>query len=211
MNYLKGVMALLAMITLATPALSKASNQATPGQSAGQAAMTEFAKTRPPVGYIQFCATFPQDCGTALPQTMRLTQARWAELNDINDTVNNMIQPVTDAELYRVEERWTYPVNKGDCEDYVLLKRRMLMNRGWSAANLLITVVRDRRGDGHAVLTVRTDHGDLILDNQVSTIHYWTQTDYRFEKRQSAANPTAWVWLRNDRARGAILAVSRSE
>jgi predicted transglutaminase-like cysteine proteinase len=39
-----------------------------------------------------------------------------------------------------------------DCEDYVLLKRRMLMQAGWPREALLVTVVRDKKGDGHAVL-----------------------------------------------------------
>ena len=37
----------------------------------------------------------------------------------------SMIEPVTDQQLWGVEEKWSYPVNKGDCEDYVLLKRKL--------------------------------------------------------------------------------------
>ena len=48
----------------------------------------------------------------------------------------------------------------------MLLKRRMLMQAGWPREALLITVVRDKKGEGHAVLTVKTDKGDFILDNQ---------------------------------------------
>jgi len=196
MKRIMGIVVALAAMTFATGIQA---STGTPGQTSAKPAMMEFAKARPPVGYVQFCSEFPEDCRAELPQQITLTAERWAELNDVNDTVNLTIQPVTDMDLYGVEERWTYPVSEGDCEDYVLLKRRMLMDRGWSAANLLITVVRDERGDGHAVLTVRTDQGDLILDNQVSQIRFWSQTQYLFEKRQSASNPTAWVWLRGDR------------
>ncbi len=45
----------------------------------------------------------------------------------------------------------------GDCEDYALLKRKMLMQAGWPREALLMTVVRDKKGEGHAVLTVKTD------------------------------------------------------
>ena len=66
-------------------------------------------------------------------------------------------------------ERWNYPDDGyGDCEDYVLLKRRMLMQAGWPREALLITVVRDKKGDGHAVLTVKTNRGEFVLDNQSS-------------------------------------------
>ncbi|WP_239507684.1 transglutaminase-like cysteine peptidase, partial [Enterobacter hormaechei] len=81
----------------------------------------------------------------------------------INSHVNAAIEPVTDMEQYGVEEVWTYPISgRGDCEDYVLLKKQMLIRAGLPASALLITVVRDRKGDGHAILTVKTDRGDYI-------------------------------------------------
>src|SRR6185437_5066626 len=84
---------------------------------------------------------------------------------------------------------------KGDCEDYVLLKRRMLIEAGWPREALLITVVRDRKDEGHAVLTVKTDKGDFILDNQAENIVRWYETGYRFVKRQSQSDPNVWVGL----------------
>ena len=47
----------------------------------------------------------------------------------------------------------------------MLEKRRDLMSKGISLTDLLITVVRKPDGEGHAVLTVRTDEGDYVLDN----------------------------------------------
>ena len=42
--------------------------------------------------------------------------------------VNDSIAPVTDLEHWGVVEKWSYPDDGyGDCEDYVLLKRRMLI------------------------------------------------------------------------------------
>jgi predicted transglutaminase-like cysteine proteinase len=81
----------------------------------------------------------------------------------------------------------------------VLLKRRMLMQAGWPREALLITVVRDKKGDGHAVLTVRTDRGDFILDNQAEDVLLWSETGYRFVKRQSQGNPSHWVALEDAR------------
>ena len=77
----------------------------------------------------------------------------------------------------------------GDCEDYVLQKRRMLIQAGWPREALLITVVRDRKDEGHAMLTVKTDKGEFILDNQTDEILPWTDTGYRFVKRQVAVRP----------------------
>jgi predicted transglutaminase-like cysteine proteinase len=64
---------------------------------------------------------------------------------------------------------------------------------------LLITVVRDGKGDGHAVLTVKTDRGELILDNQNAAIVPWYESGYRFVKRQSQSNPNVWISLGDQR------------
>ena len=85
----------------------------------------------------------------------------------VNKWVNDTIRPITDMDQWGVVEKWSYPdTGRGDCEDYVLLKRRMLMQAGWPREALLVTVVREHNGDGHAVLTVKTDKGEFILDNQ---------------------------------------------
>ncbi|HEY0291432.1 MAG TPA: transglutaminase-like cysteine peptidase [Hansschlegelia sp.] len=150
-----------------------------------------------PMGWIDFCKTHAADCDVkpAKPTKVRLTAARLSELDAINRKVNAAIQPVTDQELYGVEEKWTYPVDKGDCEDYVLLKRRMLIDAGWPRQALLITVVRDLKGDGHAVLTVVTDRGDYALDNQAEDVKPWFDTGYTYIKRQSQVDPNLWVLL----------------
>ena len=100
---------------------------------------------------------------------------------------------MTDMEIYGVEERWAYPTTVGDCEDFVLLKRKMLMNKGFSASNLLITVVLQPNGEGHAVLTVSTDRGDFVLDNLTDEVLRWDETDYTYLKRQAANNTGRWV------------------
>jgi predicted transglutaminase-like cysteine proteinase len=154
--------------------------------------------TRPPMGWIEFCRTNPADCDArpAKPVKARVNDAKIAELDRINRKVNADIAPLTDMELYGVEERWTYPTEaKGDCEDYVLLKRRLLMQAGWPRQALLITVVRDLKGDGHAVLTVVTDRGDYALDNQADDVKPWFETGYTYVKRQSQIDPNKWVLL----------------
>jgi len=88
---------------------------------------------------------------------------------------------------------------KGDCEDYALLKRHELLKLGWSPSVLLITVVSDEKGEGHAVLTARTTAGDFILDNRVDAVRVWNQAPYRFLMRQSSLNP--WVWVDLDPTR----------
>ncbi|MFG1346733.1 transglutaminase-like cysteine peptidase [Xanthobacter autotrophicus DSM 431] len=154
--------------------------------------------TSAPMGYVRFCAENPHECDAMGPavQILRLDAEHNAQLERVNRTVNETVQPETDLEHYGETERWAYPDDgKGDCEDYVLEKRRRLINLGWPSSVLLITVVRDHEGDGHAVLTVITDKGDLILDNQEARILNWKDTGYRFVKRQAQNGPSAWVSL----------------
>jgi predicted transglutaminase-like cysteine proteinase len=151
-----------------------------------------------PIGYTRFCAEHGHECAPSGPLTamVRLDARRRAELERANTSVNASIEPATDLDHYGETERWTYPDDgRGDCEDYVLEKRRLLLNLGWPASVLLITVVRDQNGDGHAVLTVVSDHGDLVLDNQEEKILPWSETGYRYVKRQSQAHPARWVSL----------------
>jgi predicted transglutaminase-like cysteine proteinase len=156
------------------------------------------ATARAPIGWIEFCVEYKQECRTKLSaaRDVVLTPKVWDDMVKVNAWVNDNIKPVTDLEHWGVVERWNYPDDGyGDCEDYVLLKRRMLIKAGWPRSALLITVVRDKKGDGHAVLTVKTDRGEFILDNQEAKVLPWNKTGYRFVKRQSQSDPNTWVAL----------------
>jgi len=160
--------------------------------------MRVYAMVRAPMGFVQFCEVFPKDCepGQAEETRVVLTADLWSELDRTNRTVNREVQPVSDVDNYGVEEWWSLPLNgKGDCEDYALMKRHLLMERGWPPSALLMTVVRDEKGDGHAILTARTAQGDFILDNKTSEIKLWHATTYKYVMRQSFINPRAWMSL----------------
>jgi predicted transglutaminase-like cysteine proteinase len=160
--------------------------------------MTSFGDTLPPIGYVTFCRDHQAECrpGTRFADRIQLTAAKFRDIEDVNSAVNTSVAPITDLELYGKAEVWSYPNgNRGDCEDYVLLKRRMLIARGFPESTLLITVVRDENNEGHAVLTVRTDKGDFILDNKRRDVMSWADTPYTFVKRQSEKNPLVWISL----------------
>jgi predicted transglutaminase-like cysteine proteinase len=159
--------------------------------------MSSFGDTLPPIGYVNFCREHDSECRPAerFADRIQLTAAKFQEIERVNDAVNTDVAPVTDLELYGQPEVWAYPSGKGDCEDYVLLKRRLLAARGFPESTLLITVVRDENNEGHAVLTVRTDRGDLILDNKRREVMRWADTPYTFVKRQSERNPLVWISL----------------
>lgn len=160
--------------------------------------INEHGKTKPPIGYVKFCAQNPEECkggGTLLTSRLKMTPERWNDLYRVNTKVNTSIKPATDEELYGEIEFWTYPVTAGDCEDYLLLKKRELQALGFPSSALLITVVLDERSEGHAVLTVATDAGDVVLDNRRDDILLWSETNYRFLKRQTQRDPKLWVSL----------------
>jgi predicted transglutaminase-like cysteine proteinase len=154
--------------------------------------------TRAPIGWIEFCIEYEPECKTKPSQArdVVLSTPAWKEMERVNLWANTHIKPMTDMEHWGVVERWNYPDDGyGDCEDYVLLKRRMLMQAGWPREALLITVVRDQHGDGHAVLTAKTNRGEFVLDNQRDDILLWSDTGYRFVKRQSQSDPNVWIAL----------------
>jgi predicted transglutaminase-like cysteine proteinase len=153
-------------------------------------------ETRPPIGWVQFCRDYKADCSLneSEAEVITLTPQVWRTLQKINLGINKSIQPVTDMEHHGVPELWSYPIDgKGDCEDYALFKRQQLSLLGLPRRALLMTVVIDEQG-GHAVLTVRTNRGDFILDNKRNAILAWDSTGYRFVKRE-AQHKGGWVSL----------------
>ena len=168
------------------------------------------AITRTPIGWTNFCKARPDECKvSAHPSGARmlyLDQVLLGNLKLANDYVNGHIEPVTDLEYHKTIELWTYPAGKkGDCEDYVLLKRHLLhVVFRLPLQTLLITVVKDKNGNGHAVLTVVTTGGEYVLDNQEPAILLWADTGYQFHKRQSQDNPNVWVELRHPPLRVAV-------
>lgn len=159
----------------------------------------------PPIGWVEFCARAEHDADCKVPDlpaaTIHADSRARRLLARVNRNVNAAVAPMSDMDNYGVEELWAYPDNgRGDCEDYVLLKRRLLIEAGLPRQALLITVVREPNGDGHAVLTAVTDRGDLILDNKRDEIRVWSASGYDFVKRQSAENPNSWVDLRTGAA-----------
>ena len=161
------------------------------------ASATPYGKTLPPIGYVEFCGRGADECkyNDGKAEALELSTENWDQITQVNRYVNTKIRPATDQELYGVPDYWTYPVSAGDCEDYVLLKKRYLVELGFKPDELLITVVLDENREGHAILTVLTAKGDYVLDNRRQEVLRWDQTGYIFLKRQSQEQATHWVSL----------------
>lgn len=198
---MRAIVALIAMLVLA-PSWVKAEDAHFVGVG---------ETTKPPIGWVELCVTLPGECHVSgrIPGEVILDKETLSVLSQVNRWVNENIKPMTDLEHWGVMEKWSYPDDGyGDCEDYALLKRRMLMEAGFPRGALLITVVHEHNGNGHAVLTVKTNQGEYILDNQNDKIVLWSEAGttieveekkvlrrYHFVKRQSQVHPNVWVSL----------------
>jgi predicted transglutaminase-like cysteine proteinase len=154
-------------------------------------------ETSVPYGWVDFCGRRPEECNVQRLGALdvRLTDQAWAVLDRINRTVNSAIEPISNFDHWgTMLDHWDYPVDgKGDCKIYALYKRKLLLDEGFPRQALLMTIVRDLEGEGHTILTVKTDHGEFVLDNLSDEIRPWSATGYRFVKRQSQEDPNLWV------------------
>ena len=155
--------------------------------------------TSVPYGWVDFCGRRPEECslGQLRAVDVKLTKKTWAMLNHANTLANQAIEPVTNLEHWgTMVDHWDYPIDgKGDCKVFALYKRKLLIEQGFPRQALLMTVVRDLDGEGHAILTVKTDRGEFVLDNLTDEIRPWDATGYSFVKRQAQNDPNVWLDL----------------
>lgn len=152
-------------------------------------------RTTPPVGYIEFCQRSPGECAAAEPSKadFSLTPSQWSDIQRLNAEVNGAFTRASDEEIYGKEEMWAYPDKAGDTEDFALIKKKRLKEYGVPDKVLLLTVALKRNGDGHALLTIVTDKGDFLLDDETDEIRPWHEAPYQLLKRQSPSTPLSWV------------------
>ena len=152
-----------------------------------------------PAGFYVMCLAMPSTCKiqrarnieTAAGDIM-LTADTLSLIDRVNRQVNGSMRPQAETGGADV---WKIGGSAGDCEDYALTKRAALLRKGFPSSSLLMTSVITGRGESHAVLMVRTDRGDFVLDNLSPRVEPWSATGYRFTSMQSPDNPRMWVRL----------------
>jgi predicted transglutaminase-like cysteine proteinase len=156
--------------------------------------------TLAPMAFTRFCLRYEDQCK---PQQIvfrggpvHLTEDRWEDLKQVNQTVNTAIIPEPNTEGL-AGEKWVINPSSGDCNDYAVSKRFELLKRGWPARALLLSEVKTTWGEGHLILVVRTSAGDLVLDNLTPQIRPWTHAPYRWVRMQTPKNPNFWASLGN--------------
>jgi predicted transglutaminase-like cysteine proteinase len=156
----------------------------------------QFAtSTLPPMAFTQFCLRYNGECRQQRTifrgGPVKMTRQRAANLRAINDTVNDNIAPHPNLRGLAGEE-WLINPDRGDCNDYAVSKRHMLLERGWPARALLLSEVKMASGEHHLVLVVRSDRGDLVLDNMTRVVRAWNKVPYKWVRMQSASDPNIW-------------------
>jgi len=121
-----------------------------------------------------FCAANAAACAgggaamiSATPDLMLLIKA-------VNREVNASIRFESDA-----GNTWALNPARGDCEDFAISKRSALVGQGVDPSALRLAFTLTSRGAPHAVLIVRTDQGDFVLDNLDSRVKSLRSSGYR--------------------------------
>ncbi|BBF91407.1 transglutaminase-like cysteine peptidase [Blastochloris tepida] len=144
-----------------------------------------------PIAAVRFCMDYEDECRAGGDGAARvaLTEERWADLDDVNRTVNAAIRPRSDADL----DTWTLETAAGDCDDYAVRKRHILISRGWPRSAVGLAIARIPSTEYHLVAVVATDRGDYVLDNLRDRVVPWARTGYRWVMRSSADDPRLWM------------------
>lgn len=150
-----------------------------------------------PWGFTMLCRRSPDVCADRpgrLPVddvgAVRLDHATLALVERAHRLVNQAIRP--QAEKAGAPDNWKVGGQAGDCEDYALAKREMLIRLGVPSSALRIATGHLRNGEYHAVLVVRTDRGDLVLDNLARAVRTWDRSGLRFDTIQNGRDARTW-------------------
>jgi predicted transglutaminase-like cysteine proteinase len=99
-----------------------------------------------------------------------------ARVGLINRAADLAISPVSDEMQWGVADHWSDPFetllsNRGDCEDYAILKYAALLEAGIPTDDVKIVILKNFfPNEDHAAVATRVDGQWLILDNRVLTL-----------------------------------------
>jgi predicted transglutaminase-like cysteine proteinase len=176
--------------------------------AAGQDAFLKARMTvSSPAGAKDLCQRYAWACQRSSAAPVRISGSQLDYAISLNRQINRQVRSISDLAQYGVVEHWALPTARGgDCEDFALLKKKMLIEAGLDPQMLLIATVLDRSRNAHAVLVMRTAQGDFILDNLRDDVKHWSRTGYTYLRMQDPSDPRRWSAvieggiLRNDNA-----------
>lgn len=153
-----------------------------------------------PAPWLAFCARDPARAQCAADAAeVALTPALEAELAWAQATVNVSHAQRPDP---GVGDDWSVmgAGAAGDCEDFALTKRDLLIRAGWPAGALHVGICfnQSQPVDGeamHAVLAVDTDRGTYVLGNLQAEVVPWSRSECRDWVMRS--DTPDWRWVRD--------------
>ena len=170
------------------------------GKTIKNAFLVEGARVAAPFAHIVFCKENPGDC--AAPKRTRwgrapvtLTSQRMKQLRSVNASINHAIAPRNDDPALMGGDNWALAPVAGDCEDYAVTKRHALIAQGWPARTLRLAITYTSLGEGHLVLVVKTNTGDMVLDNRMDAIRKWNKSGLKWRMIQASFDPRKWLTL----------------
>src|SRR5215207_3347798 len=126
----------------------------------------------PPLpAWTEFCGRLPTECAVdhTEPEIIILTPETRELIEAVNHYVNRSLTAMLDEKHWGKIDQWDLPSDGyGDCEDYQLLKRKLLVEAGLPRRALRMTIVIDEMEKGHALLTVRTPGEDRSAPDEWS-------------------------------------------
>ncbi|QOG21663.1 hypothetical protein FOM02_34575 [Bradyrhizobium sp. SEMIA] len=144
--------------------------------------------TLPPVQFTAFCAKYPSDCNPRRARSGAGLELR--KIQFANSIVNAQIAPSE-----RSKNGWDLYPSEGDCGDYAVSKRHLLLSLGGSSSQLLLAEVRHRNsGEHHLILIVLYEGSVLALDNLYEYVLPFGDAvrQYQFLRIASPDNPNVW-------------------
>jgi predicted transglutaminase-like cysteine proteinase len=121
-----------------------------------------------------------------------------ATLSAVNSWANAEIRYVEDRELYGQADRWatageTLRRRAGDCEDIAIVKMQLLASRGIDREDMQLVIARDLvRGSDHAVLVVRIEDRNWLLDNATDEL-LDASLSYDYRPIMSFSQGNKWI------------------
>lgn len=96
------------------------------------------------------------------------------QIKQVNQYANQK-EYILDIENYGIADYWATPqeflINKGDCEDYAIIKMLSLKWLGYDIDSMRVVVVQDTNlRVPHAVMAINNNNDTLILDNQIEEV-----------------------------------------
>lgn len=158
----------------------------------------ETLEVVPPLSFALFCIQYPEECEEQPDRRITNFQSRgqrWRELNQINSTVNVAIVPKKQV-ASQLDHDWQIFPFDGNCSDYAVTKRHLLLRAGWPSSSLLLAEVIIRAsGEHHFVLLAREGRSVFVLDNLSTIVIELNEAldKYVLVRTESDRAPRLWV------------------